>query len=97
MREQQFLPVNWIDGMKINKSHFVSQENAFAFQLMQTASALQLRGFVQRVSIPRTAAPTNPVVHPRGIETLTFRRLLGPVLQLPQCAKFVCTATEIQL
>ena len=40
MREQQFLLVNWIDGMKINKSHFVSQENAFAFQLMQTASGL---------------------------------------------------------
>ena len=40
MREQQFLPVNWTDGMKINKSHFVSQENAFAFQLMQTASGL---------------------------------------------------------
>jgi hypothetical protein len=40
MREQQFLPVNWTDGMKINKSHFVSQENALASQLMQTASGL---------------------------------------------------------
>ena len=31
MREQQFLPVNWTDGMKINKSHFTSQDNAFEF------------------------------------------------------------------
>src|SRR3989337_2315504 len=40
MHDQQFLPVNWTDGMKINKSHFTSQENAFAFQLAQTASGL---------------------------------------------------------
>lgn len=40
MPEQQFLPVNWTDGMKINKSHFTSQDNAFSFQLTQTASGL---------------------------------------------------------
>jgi hypothetical protein len=40
MHGQQFFPVNWTDGMKINKSHFISQDNAFAFQLTQTASGL---------------------------------------------------------
>lgn len=40
MREQEFLPVNWTDGMKINKSHFASQDNAFSMQLVQTASGL---------------------------------------------------------
>jgi hypothetical protein len=40
MQENSFLPVNWIDGMKINKSHFVSQDNAILFQLAQAVSSL---------------------------------------------------------
>ena len=35
-----YLPVNWMDGMKINKNHFVTQENALQFQLAQNTSAL---------------------------------------------------------
>lgn len=41
MQEQQFLPVNWTDGMKVNKMHFIAQDNAFKYQLAQnTASVL---------------------------------------------------------
>jgi hypothetical protein len=35
-----FLPVNWIDGMKINKSHFIAQNNAYTFQFAQGISAM---------------------------------------------------------
>jgi hypothetical protein len=40
MQENSHLPVNWTDGMKINKSHFIAQENALIFQLSQTVSGL---------------------------------------------------------
>jgi hypothetical protein len=37
----KYFPVNWIDGMKINKDHFIDQDNAFT-AAMQDAAALQL-------------------------------------------------------
>ncbi|MBC8033520.1 MAG: hypothetical protein H7Y03_05205 [Chitinophagaceae bacterium] len=40
MQENHFLPVNWIDGMKINKSHFIAQDNAFVYQLAQNTSCI---------------------------------------------------------
>src|SRR5450631_2309193 len=40
MQENSYLPVNWIDGMKINKSHFIAQDNALLFQLVQTVSGV---------------------------------------------------------
>ncbi len=40
MAENNFLPVNWVDGMKINKSHFIAQENAMVFQLAQNTGSL---------------------------------------------------------
>ena len=39
MREnRKYFPVNWIDGMKINKSHFIDQDNAFEDALQETVS-----------------------------------------------------------
>ncbi len=32
-----YQPVNWVDGMNINKKHFISQENAFAQNCMNLA------------------------------------------------------------
>lgn len=40
MPKNKFLPVNWVDGMKINKSHFIAQENAMVFQLAQNTGSL---------------------------------------------------------
>lgn len=40
MQEKNYLPVNWVDGMKINKAHFIAQDNAFVFQLAQNTSCL---------------------------------------------------------
>jgi hypothetical protein len=40
MQENHFLPVNWIDGMKINKTHFIAQENAMTYQLAQNTSCM---------------------------------------------------------
>lgn len=40
MQEQQYLPVNWTDGMKINKSHFIAQNNACTYQLAQSTGSL---------------------------------------------------------
>lgn len=36
----QYLPVNWMDGMKMNKSHFIAQDNAHTWQLSQGISGL---------------------------------------------------------
>lgn len=38
--DNSYLPVNWIDGMKINKTHFLAQDRAMLFQLAQTVSGL---------------------------------------------------------
>ncbi|MEO6843524.1 MAG: type VI secretion system baseplate subunit TssK [Ginsengibacter sp.] len=35
---KKYFPVNWIDGMKINKSHFIDQDNAWTDALQQVAS-----------------------------------------------------------
>jgi hypothetical protein len=35
----QYLPVNWVDGMKINKSHFIAQDNALTHQLIRSIGA----------------------------------------------------------
>ena len=35
---RKYFPVNWIDGMKINKSHFIDQDNAWTDALQQVAS-----------------------------------------------------------
>lgn len=35
---RKYFPVNWIDGMKINKSHFIEQDNAWTDALNQVAS-----------------------------------------------------------
>ena len=40
MQDKIYFPVNWVDGMKINKSHFIAQDNAFTFQLAQNTSCL---------------------------------------------------------
>ena len=40
MEENFFLPVNWVDGMKINKTHFIAQDNAAAYQLAQNTNCL---------------------------------------------------------
>lgn len=32
-------PVNWMDGMKINKNHFVDEENAFTYQVSESIKA----------------------------------------------------------
>ncbi|HXB07042.1 MAG TPA: hypothetical protein VNW04_08000, partial [Puia sp.] len=40
MQENVYLPVNWIDGMKINRSHFIAQDNAMVFHMAQVASGL---------------------------------------------------------
>ncbi len=40
MQDTHFLPVNWVDGMKINKSHFIAQDNAMTYQLAQHTSCL---------------------------------------------------------
>lgn len=37
---EYFLPVNWVDGMKINQSHFVAEANAFTSLLSKTAGGL---------------------------------------------------------
>ena len=34
----KYFHVNWVDGMKINKQHFIALENALNDQLMDTAS-----------------------------------------------------------
>jgi hypothetical protein len=34
----KYNPVNWVDGMKINKSHFIAQDNAVTDALQQVAS-----------------------------------------------------------
>lgn len=37
---QKYLAVNWADGMKINKEHFINTEHFFADQIRDTASLL---------------------------------------------------------
>jgi hypothetical protein len=36
---REYLPVNWVDGMKINKSHFIAQDNAFTYRQAHTVSS----------------------------------------------------------
>jgi len=39
MRDRiKYLPVNWIDGMKINKNHFIAQDNAWSDALNDVSS-----------------------------------------------------------
>lgn len=40
MQQNQYLPVHWIDGMKINKNHFIAQNDAFTSQVTQGVSGL---------------------------------------------------------
>jgi hypothetical protein len=40
MQDNNYLPVNWIDGMKINRNHFIAQDNAVVFHLAQVAGSL---------------------------------------------------------
>src|SRR5580692_3443878 len=40
MQENNYLPVNWTDGMKINKSHFIAQERAIVYQIAQATGSL---------------------------------------------------------
>jgi len=37
MTYSKYLPVNWIDGMRINKDHFIASENALAEQIQWAA------------------------------------------------------------
>jgi hypothetical protein len=40
MLQDKYLPVNWMDGMKINKAHFIAENNALVYQLARTVSGL---------------------------------------------------------
>lgn len=40
MQDNPYLPVNWVDGMKINRTHFLIQEQAFYFQTARAAGSL---------------------------------------------------------
>ncbi|NII28419.1 hypothetical protein HB364_25275 [Pseudoflavitalea sp. X16] len=37
--QQEFLPVNWANGMKINKNHFIAQDHAFTWRQAQTVGS----------------------------------------------------------
>lgn len=55
---QQYLPVNWVDGMKMNKSHFIAERNAQLQTLAHTASS-----FINDVNyglLPPAAAEHKP-------------------------------------
>lgn len=39
MQENNYLPVNWTDGMKINKTHFIAQDNAVNQYVAQLAGS----------------------------------------------------------
>jgi hypothetical protein len=55
MRDQQkYFPVNWIDGMKINKNHFIEQDNAWT-SAMQELNALDLSPLRYGVLAPSAA------------------------------------------
>ena len=55
MRDQtKHLPVNWIDGMKINKNHFIAQDDAWKDALHDTA-ALSVSPIRYGVIIPSAA------------------------------------------
>ena len=36
--KRTYFPVNWIDGMKINKTHFIGQDNAYLDAIQEVAS-----------------------------------------------------------
>jgi hypothetical protein len=38
-KKKSFLPVNWIDGMKINKNHFISTDNNVSMQISRVYSS----------------------------------------------------------
>ncbi|HEX8547978.1 MAG TPA: hypothetical protein VF691_13540 [Cytophagaceae bacterium] len=38
-KNSAYHPVNWMDGMKINKNHFVDEENAFTYQVSESIKA----------------------------------------------------------
>lgn len=40
MNEKTYLPVNWADGMKLNKTHFTADQHAALYQSAQAATAL---------------------------------------------------------
>ena len=54
----QYLPVNWVDGMKINKDHFIAERNAF-LQLV-SGSAASLITDVNYGLLPPVAAEHRP-------------------------------------
>jgi hypothetical protein len=37
--QYQYLPVHWMDGMKMNKNHFIAQNNAYTAQIAQSVGA----------------------------------------------------------
>ena len=58
MREhRKYFPVNWIDGMKINKNHFIDQDNACTDQF-QEMTALHLSP-VRYGIVPASASGEN--------------------------------------
>lgn len=40
MQDTIYYPVNWVDGMKINRSHFMEQEKAFVYQTARAAGSM---------------------------------------------------------
>jgi predicted component of type VI protein secretion system len=54
---RKHFPVNWIDGMKINKNHFIDQDNAWSDSL-QEMSSLNVSP-IQYGILPSSAAGEN--------------------------------------
>src|ERR1044071_2750524 len=40
MYQPPYLPVNWTDGMKINQSHFIAQDDACQYRLAQSIGGM---------------------------------------------------------
>jgi hypothetical protein len=40
MQDNNYFPVNWVDGMKINRGHFMEQEKAFVYQTARGVGSL---------------------------------------------------------
>ncbi len=43
-KNQEYLPVNWIDGMNINKDHFINQDN-YLIEQINSVSGININGF----------------------------------------------------
>src|ERR1700733_8442480 len=86
----KYYNVNWVDGMKLTRNHFLDQENAFV-ERMRDSLGIYLTSYNYGLLSPEPGS-TNSLQHTADVDRATFLRV-----KVTQCRAITPSGARIEI